>query len=166
MSAPAGYKLVGRCRIGRSRHLGSRYLNLSGPATIAITDDARSKPASTSNTVGSRSGSLTWQGFDEMDEGSNDGSAESLATARSKSTSPTTMATRPLKAKRGTSPTACQCKLRRLCLAKVNFSDLRSDTSQIFAFALADKNNYTPGEDSSLGGYGTYSMHLGNLLWQ
>jgi hypothetical protein len=160
-----GYKLVGRWRFRRSGHLGSRYLNLSGPATVAITDDARSKRASTSNTVGSRSGSL--------------GRASTKWT-KARTTAPPNRLRRhdrsrlhlqqwrrgPSKAKRGTSPTACQCKLRRLCLAKVNFSDLRSDTSQIFAFALADKNNYTPEEDGSLGVYGKYSMHLGNLLWQ
>jgi hypothetical protein len=60
------------------------YLDLSGPATITITDHGRGEIAFGALQAGleieySRSSiGFTWEGFDEMDEVSGDGSAESL----------------------------------------------------------------------------------------
>ena len=60
------------------------YLNLSGPATITITDHGHGEIAfgalqARLDIEYSRSSiGLTWQGFDEMDEVSGDGSAELL----------------------------------------------------------------------------------------
>ena len=70
----------------RDRHLGSRlsHLNLSGLATITITDYGHGEIALGALQAGldieySRSSiGFTWQGFDEMDEVSGDGSAELL----------------------------------------------------------------------------------------
>jgi hypothetical protein len=84
MSAPAGCKLVGRWRIVEADIWDRAYLHLGGPATITITDDGRGEIAFGALQAGldieySRSSiGFTWQGFDEMDEVSGDGSAELL----------------------------------------------------------------------------------------
>ena len=74
------------------------YLDLCGPAMITITDHGRGE-----NTFGALQAGLdieysrssvgfTWEGFDEMDEVSGEGSAKLTTTARSKSNSPITTA--------------------------------------------------------------------------
>jgi hypothetical protein len=84
MSAPAGCKLVGRWRIVEADIWDRAYLNLSGPATITITDDGRGEiafgalQASLDIEYSRSSIGFTWQGFDEMDEVSGNGSAELL----------------------------------------------------------------------------------------
>jgi hypothetical protein len=81
MSAPAGCKLVGRWRIVEADIWDHAYLNLSGPATVTITDHGPGEMAFGALQAGvdieySRSSiGFTWQGFDEMDEVSGDGSA-------------------------------------------------------------------------------------------
>lgn len=45
MNAPAGCKFVGRWRIVEADIWDRAYLNLSGPATITITDDGRGEIA-------------------------------------------------------------------------------------------------------------------------
>ena len=84
MSAPANCKLVGRWRIVEADIWDRDYLDLSGPATITITDHGRGEIAFGALQAGldieySRSSvGFTWEGFDEMDEVSGDGSAELL----------------------------------------------------------------------------------------
>jgi hypothetical protein len=84
MSAPANCKLVGRWRIVKADIWDRAYLDLSGPATITITDHGRGEIAfgalqATLDIEYSRSSvGFTWEGFDEMDEVSGDGSAELL----------------------------------------------------------------------------------------
>lgn len=82
MSAPANCRLVGRWRIVEADIWDQTYLDLSGPATITITDHGRGEIAFGALQAGldieySRSSvGFTWEGFDEMDEVSGDGSAE------------------------------------------------------------------------------------------
>jgi hypothetical protein len=82
MSAPANCKLIGRWRIVEA-DIGDRdYLDLCGPATIPIADHGRGEIAFGALQAGldieySRSSvGLTWEGFDEMDQVSGDGSAK------------------------------------------------------------------------------------------
>jgi hypothetical protein len=79
MSAPANCRLIRRWRIVEAGFWDRDHLHLSGPAIITITNhgrakspSARSKPVSTLNTAGLRSG-FTLEGFE-----SDDGSAEPL----------------------------------------------------------------------------------------
>ena len=82
MSAPANCRLVGRWRIVEADIWDQTYLDLSGPATITITDHGRGEIAFGALQAGldieySRSSvGFTWEGCDEMDEVSGDGSAE------------------------------------------------------------------------------------------
>jgi len=82
VKAPANCRLIGRWRIVEADIWDRAYLNLSGPATITITDHGHGEIAfgalqagldieSSQSSIG-----FTWQGFDEMDEVSGDGSAE------------------------------------------------------------------------------------------
>ena len=82
MSAPANCELVGRWRIVEADIWGRDYLDLCGPATITITNHGCGEIALGALQAGldieySRSSvGFTWEGFDEMDEVSGDGSAE------------------------------------------------------------------------------------------
>ena len=82
MKAPANCRLIGRWWIVEADIRA--YLNLSGPAAITITDDGRGEIAFGALQAGldieysQSSIGFTWQGFDEMDEVSGDGSAELL----------------------------------------------------------------------------------------
>jgi len=84
MSAPANCKLVGRWRIVEADIWDRRYLDLCGPATILIRANGRGEISFGALQAGldieySRdSVGFTWEGFDEMDEVSGDGSAELL----------------------------------------------------------------------------------------
>jgi hypothetical protein len=77
-------QLVGRWRIVEADIWDRDHLDLSGPATITITDHGRGEIAFGALQAGldieySRSSvGFTWEGFDEMDEVSGDGSAELL----------------------------------------------------------------------------------------
>ena len=84
MSAAAHSQLVGRWRIVEADLWDRDYLDLCGPAVIAIGADGRGEIA-----FGAMQGTLdieysqssigfTWLGFDEMDEVSGEGSAELL----------------------------------------------------------------------------------------
>jgi hypothetical protein len=84
MSAPANCTLVGRWRIVEADIWDRDHLDLCGPATITIADHGRGEIAFGALQAGldieySRSAvGFTWEGFDEMDEVSGDGSAELL----------------------------------------------------------------------------------------
>ena len=84
MSAPANCALVGRWRIVEADIWDRDHLDLCGPATITITDHGRGEIAFGALQAGldieySRSSvGFTWEGFDEMDDVSGDGSAELL----------------------------------------------------------------------------------------
>ena len=84
MKAPADCRLIGRWRIVEADIWDRAYLNLSGPATITITDHGHGEIAFGALQAGldieySRSSiGFTWEGFDEMNEVSGDGSAELL----------------------------------------------------------------------------------------
>ena len=84
MKRPANCRLIGRWRIVEADIWDRAYLNLSGPATITITDHGHGEIAFGALQAGldieySRSSiGFTWEGFDEMDEVSGDGSAELL----------------------------------------------------------------------------------------
>ena len=84
MSAPANCQLVGRWRIIEADIWDRDHLDLRGPAMMTITDHGRGEIALGALQAGldieySRSSiGFTWQGFDEMDEVSGDGSAELL----------------------------------------------------------------------------------------
>ena len=84
MKAPANCRLIGRWRIVEADIWDRAYLNLSGPATITITDHGHGEIAFGALQAGldieySRSSiGFTWEGFDEMDQVSGDGSAELL----------------------------------------------------------------------------------------
>jgi hypothetical protein len=84
MSAPASCQLVGRWRIVEADLWDRDYLDLCGPAVIAIGADGHGEIS-----FGAMQGALdieysrssigfTWVGFDEMDEVSGEGSAELL----------------------------------------------------------------------------------------
>jgi hypothetical protein len=84
MSAPANCTLVGRWRIVKA-DIGDRdHLDLCRPAMITITHHGRGEIAfgalqARLDIEYSRSSvGFTWEGFDEMDEVSGDGSAELL----------------------------------------------------------------------------------------
>jgi hypothetical protein len=84
VSAPANCQLIGRWRIVEADIWDRDYLDLCGPATITITDHGHGEIAFGALQAGldleySRSSiGFTWEGFDEMDEVSGDGSAELL----------------------------------------------------------------------------------------
>ena len=84
MRAPMNCKLVGRWRIGEADIWNRQYLDLCGPATIIVQANGRGEIAFGALQAGldieySRdSVGFTWEGFDEMDEVSGDGSAELL----------------------------------------------------------------------------------------
>ena len=82
MSAPANCELIGRRRIVEADVWDRDYLDVCGPALLTITDHGRGEIA-----IGALQVSLdieyslfsvgfTWEGLDEMDEVSRDGSAE------------------------------------------------------------------------------------------
>ena len=77
-------KLVGRWRIVEADIWDHQYLDLCGPATIVIRANGRGEIAFGALQAGldieySRASvGFTWEGFDEMDEVSGDGSAELL----------------------------------------------------------------------------------------
>jgi hypothetical protein len=114
VSAPANCQLIGRWRIVEADIWDRDYLDLCGPAMITITDHGHGEIAFGALQAGldleySRSSiGFTWEGFDEMDEVSGDGSAELLDDG----TIEIEFAYRSgdeavLKAKRDTSSTAC-----------------------------------------------------------
>jgi hypothetical protein len=106
MSAPASCQLVGRWRIVAADLWDRDYLDLCGPAVIAIGADGHGEIS-----FGAMQGALdieysrssigfTWVGFDEMDEVSGDGSIEIEFAYHNGDEA-------VLKAKRDTSSTAC-----------------------------------------------------------
>ena len=114
MRTPMSCKLVGRWRIVEADVWDRRYLDLCGPATIVIRANGRGEIAFGALQAGldieySRASvGFTWEGFDEMDEVSGDGSAELLDDGSIE----IEFAYRNgdeavLKAKRNTSSTAC-----------------------------------------------------------
>ena len=114
MSAQANCQLIGRWRIVEADIWDHDHLDLCGPAMITITDHGRGEIAFGALQAGldleySRTSiGFTWEGFDEMDEVSGDGSAELLDDG----TIEIEFAYRngdeaDLKAKRATSSTAC-----------------------------------------------------------
>jgi hypothetical protein len=82
MSVPMNCQLIGRWRIVEADIWDHDYLDLCGPATIAITADGHGEiafgalQASLDIEYSRSSVGFTWAGFDEMDEVSGDGSAE------------------------------------------------------------------------------------------
>jgi hypothetical protein len=84
VSVPANCQLIGRWRIVEADIWDSDHLELCGPAIITITDQGRGKIAFGALQAGLEveynrtSIGFTWEGFDEMDEVSGDGSAELL----------------------------------------------------------------------------------------
>jgi hypothetical protein len=84
MSAPADCQLIGRRRIIKADIWDREYLDLCGPATITIAKHGRGEIAFGALQAGldieysRHSVGFAWEGFDEMDEVSGDGSAELL----------------------------------------------------------------------------------------
>jgi hypothetical protein len=84
VSAPANCQLIGRWRIVEADIWDRDYLDLCGPAAITITDHGHGEIAFGALQAGldlaySRSSiGFTWEGIDEMDEVSGDGSADLL----------------------------------------------------------------------------------------
>ena len=84
MITPMSCKLVGRWRVVEADIWDRQYLDLCGPATIVIRSNGRGEIAFGALQAGldieySRASvGFTWEGFDEMDEVSGDGSAELL----------------------------------------------------------------------------------------
>jgi hypothetical protein len=82
MTVPADCQLIGRWRIGGADLWDRDYLDLAGPAHIAIGEDGRGEFAFGAVQAGMdieyarRAVFFTWAGFDEMDEVSGSGSAE------------------------------------------------------------------------------------------
>jgi hypothetical protein len=82
--SPGNCKLIGRWRIVEADIWDRDYLDLCGPAIMTITDQGRGEiafgalQASLDIEYGRDSIGLTWEGSDEMDEVSGDGSAELL----------------------------------------------------------------------------------------
>jgi hypothetical protein len=82
MSAAAKCKLIGRWRILEADIWDRDYLDLCGPATMTISDHGRGEIAFGALQAGldieyaKSSIGFIWEGFDEMDEVSGDGSAE------------------------------------------------------------------------------------------
>jgi hypothetical protein len=115
MRTPMSCKLVGRWPIVEADIWDRQYLDLCGPATIVIQANGRGEIAFGALQAGldieySRASvGFTWEGFDEMDEVSGDGSDELLDDGSIE----IEFAYRNgdeavLKAKRNTSSTACQ----------------------------------------------------------
>jgi hypothetical protein len=100
MKAPADCRLIGRWRIVEADIWDRAYLNLSGPATLTITAqggeiafgalEAGLEVEYARDSIG-----FCWAGCDEGDEVEGEGTAELLDAAPSKSSSPTTTATKP-----------------------------------------------------------------------
>jgi hypothetical protein len=84
VSVPANCQLIGRWRIVEADIWDRDHLELCGPAMMTITDQGHGKIAFGALQAGldveySRTSiGFTWEGFDEMDEVSGDGSAELL----------------------------------------------------------------------------------------
>jgi hypothetical protein len=84
MSAPANCQLVGSWRIVEADIWDRDHLDLCGPAMITITDKGRGEivfgalQASLDIEYSRTSVGFIWEGFDEMDEVSGDGSADLL----------------------------------------------------------------------------------------
>jgi hypothetical protein len=84
MNASTNCKLIGRWRIVEADLWDHDHLDLCGPAMITITDRRRGEIIFGALQAGldieySRSSvGFTWEGFDEIDEVSGDGSAELL----------------------------------------------------------------------------------------
>jgi hypothetical protein len=84
VSAAGGCKLIARWRIVEADIWDREYLDLCGPATIAINDDGHGEiafgalQASLDIEYSRDSVGFTWAGSDEMDEVRGDGSAELL----------------------------------------------------------------------------------------
>jgi hypothetical protein len=84
MRAPMNCKLVGRWRIVEADIWNRQYLDLCVAATIIIQANGRGEIAFGAMQAGldieysQASVGFTWEGFDEMDEVSGDGSAELL----------------------------------------------------------------------------------------
>jgi hypothetical protein len=84
MSAPANCELVGRWRIVEADIWDRDHLDLCGPAMITITDHGHGEisfgalQASLDIEYSRTSVGFNWEGSDEMDEVSGDGSAELL----------------------------------------------------------------------------------------
>lgn len=80
--APGNCKLIGRWRIFEADIWDRDFLDLGGPAMIAIADDGRGEiafgavQAGLDIEYGRDSIGFTWEGFDELDAVSGDGSAE------------------------------------------------------------------------------------------
>jgi len=85
MSAPAECQLVGRWRIVEADIWGRDYLDLCGPATVAIGADNRGEIAFGAMQADLEIGYsptmvfFTWAGSDEMNEVSGDGDAELMS---------------------------------------------------------------------------------------
>ena len=114
MITPMSCKLVVRWRVVEADIWDRQYLDLCGPATIVIRSNGRGEIAFGALQAGldieynRASVGFTWEGFDEMDEVSGDGSAEFLDDGSIE----IEFACRNgdeavLKAKRNTSSTAC-----------------------------------------------------------
>jgi hypothetical protein len=102
MSAPADCQLIGRWRIIKADIWDRAYLDLCGPAAITIAKHGRGEIAFGALQAGldieysRHSVGFAWEGFDEMDEVSGDGSAELLDDGSIESNSPIATATKPL----------------------------------------------------------------------
>jgi hypothetical protein len=114
MSAPTNCKLIGRWRIIKADIWDREYLDLCGPAMITIAGHGRGEIAFGALQAGldieysRHSVGFTWEGFDEMDEVSGDGSAELLDDGAIKIEFAYHNGDEAvLKAKRDTSSTAC-----------------------------------------------------------
>ena len=83
MKAPANCRLIGRWRIVEADLWDRAHLDLCGPATLTITAQGGeiafgALQAGLDVEYSRASVGFTWEGFDEMDEVSGDGSAELL----------------------------------------------------------------------------------------
>jgi hypothetical protein len=96
-----GCRLIGRWRIVEADIWERDYLDLVEPAMLVIGADGHGEiafgalQAGLDLAYGRSDVSFTWAGFDEMDEVSGSGSAEPSKTARWRSSSTTTLATKP-----------------------------------------------------------------------
>ena len=101
VKAPANCRLIGQWQIVEADILDRAYLNPSGPATITITDHGHGEIAFGALQAGldieySRSSiGFTWQASMKWKKSQATGPPNCSTTARSRSTSPTTTATRP-----------------------------------------------------------------------
>lgn len=114
MNAPANCPLIGRWRIVEADLWDHDHLDLCGPATITIGADNHGEiafgamQATLDLGYGPSMVFFTWDGFDEMDEVTGDGHAELLDDGSIEITFAYHNGDEAiLKAKRGTSSTAC-----------------------------------------------------------